>query len=328
MVNSLPAAPDLDPQAMQVRLAQAQHDARDVYADNTVETYGHGIRRFVRWCDDTGREYRVPVEPRDLAQFVDDVSDELAPATVGVYVSAISRMHGDLDLPSPASARVVQLALKRMRRTAAQAAGRDRSARKGRGQAKPLTREAIDAALSMITESLADLRDAALLSIAYDSMARASELIALRVSDIHRDADGSGSVEIVRSKTDQEGEGLDRYLAPDTMRRVTAWIDAARLDPDSFLFFSLSPVEPKDGPADHISRRDVSRIYQRRLGPGYSAHSTRVGAAVDQLAAGLTTGEIAQSGGWKGEAMVNRYTRRGQVKKSGAAKLAQMQGRA
>jgi len=69
------------------------------------------------------------------------------------------------------------------------------------------------------------------------------------------------------------------------------------------------------------------RIVARRAGEGYSAHSTRVGAAVDQRAAGIATGAVAQSGGWSGDRMVARYTRAVDAGESGAAILARKQGR-
>jgi integrase len=53
-------------------------------------------------------------------------------------------------------------------------------------------------------ESRAD-RERALLAVAYDTMARRSELVALDVEDLSFMEDGSGRVIIRRSKTDQGG---------------------------------------------------------------------------------------------------------------------------
>lgn len=304
------------------RAAQAAQDAAGAYAPATVETYSYGIRRYVRWCDETGTPYGLPIDPRTLARFVDDMRGQLSPASISAYLSAIARAHADLDLPTPTGAGVVSLALKRFRREWAVTAPK---ARRGRGQAKPMQRDTIDKALQGMGDNLHDLRDAALIALAYDSLARASELVAFDVADLEQDAsDGSGVIVIRRSKTDQDGEGLHRYVSPDTMARLSAWISAARLDPDSPLFIPMS----RKGVGERLSPRDVSRIYKARVGEAFSAHSTRVGGAVDQLGAGIATGQIAQSGGWKGEQMVARYTKRLAVKQSGAAILAQKQGRA
>jgi integrase len=50
-------------------------------------------------------------------------------------------------------------------------------------------------------------RERALLTIAYDTMARRAELVALDIDDFTFLPDGTGRVLIRRSKTDQAGEG-------------------------------------------------------------------------------------------------------------------------
>jgi integrase len=168
-----------------------------------------------------------------------------------------------------------------------------------------------------------DLRDAALVALAYDTLARASELVALNVADVR--AQGRDAVAYVtRSKTDQEGEGGFRFVARDTYARVRAWVGAARLEEGEPLF----PPLPRNNRGERLTRRDISRIYKRRVGDDFSAHSTRVGAAVEQREAGVPTGLIAQAGGWKGDTMPARYTRLIAPQESGAAILARRQGRA
>lgn len=326
MTSHLPALPS-HPQAAAAltplagdelarRVAQAEHDARGVDAPNTIRTYGAGIRSFVAWCDEAGIAYSLPVEPRTLAAYVDDIAAKMKPATVSTYVHAINRMHRDLDLPLPAGAGVVQLALKRARRAAAAKGIRQK-------QAAPMRRADIERALAGMGDSLADLRDAALICLAYDTLCRASELVAFNVSDVRREGTRA-SAYVARSKTDQEGEGDFRFVSLDTLARVQAWADAARLDADGPLFVPLSHAAM----GERISPRDVSRIYQRRVGKSFSAHSTRVGSAVEQREVGVSTGHIAQAGGWKGDAMPARYTRQAAAQESGAAILAQRQGRA
>ena len=82
-----------------------------------------------------------------------------------------------------------------------------------------MRRSDIEAALAGMGSSLIELRDAALLSLAYDSLARASELVALNVSDLQHGGNGA-TVYIARSKTDQEGAGQYRFVAPDTFVRI------------------------------------------------------------------------------------------------------------
>ena len=57
-------------------------------------------------------------------------------------------------------------------------------------------------------------RDAALIHLAYDSMCRASELLALAWQDFAINYEGHGSAIIRRSKTDKEGRGRRAMLTP------------------------------------------------------------------------------------------------------------------
>ena len=63
------------------------------------------------------------------------------------------------------------------------------------------------------------------------------------------------------------------------------------------------------------------------IADGLSAHSTRIGAIQDIVAAGIELPTILQAGRWKTTAMVNRYGERLLAHRTGAAQLARLQGR-
>src|SRR3546814_5427113 len=69
---------------------------------------------------------------------------------------------------------------------------------------------------------LQGLRDAALLSLGYDAGLRVSELTVVEAVHIDPQQDGSATLFIPFSKTDQEGEGAWAWLSAETMRRVGA----------------------------------------------------------------------------------------------------------
>ena len=75
--------------------------------------------------------------------------------------------------------------------------------------------------------ALKGLRDCALLSVAYDTLCRRSELVLADVEHLTCSDDGSGSLYLPTCKTDQEGKGSFRYLAPDTMQWLMAYLDTA-----------------------------------------------------------------------------------------------------
>lgn len=144
--------------------------------------------------------------------------------------------------------------------------------------------------------------------VAYDTGARRSELEALAVANLTFDDDGSGTVLIATSKTDQEGQGSIRYLSQQTIRAVREWLDASRVA-DGPLFRSVPRIgtEPKPLDGDAIYR--IFRAMARRAGidlASVGGHSLRVGMAQDTVA---------------------RYSEHLSVKREAAAKLTAMQGR-
>jgi integrase len=185
-----------------------------------------------------------------------------------------------------------------------------------------MNRETLEAILSRIGDDIAGLRDAALIRVAYDTMCRRSELVALALEDVDFGEDGTATVMIRRSKTDQEGVGSVRFIAADTVRALRAWITAAGICTGPLYRTLRNGVV-----GGALDEGDVSRIYKRRGGDEFSGHSTRVGAAQDMASAGLELPEIMQAGGWKTPGMVARYTERMAAQRGAAAKLAAAQGR-
>ena len=177
-----------------------------------------------------------------------------------------------------------------------------------------------------------DMRNRALLAVAYDGMLRRSELASLLVSDLLEDVRGDATLLLRRSKADGESRGEIVYLAPDTVALVRSWIRRAGIT-NGRLFRSVG----KGGSiGERLDPSQVPRIFKamaRRAGlpaelvDGLSGHSTRVGAAQDMIAAGIELPAILQAGRWKSPAMVKRYGERLLARRSGAAQLARLQRR-
>ena len=245
-------------------------------------------------------------------------------------------MHRAAGLPNPCADEIVRLAVKRMNR----AKGRRQA------QAEPLNRGSIDRMLAVaaperrhrrVSEAkrevpLIALRNAALVAVAYDTLLRRSELVALEIEDLQKGADGSGTVLVRRSKADQEGEGAIKYLAPDTMDRLAAWLSAAGLTRGP-LFRPLT----KGGQIREaaLGGGEVARVFRElaaaaglKLARSPSGHSTRVGATQDMFAAGFELLEVMQAGSWKTPAMPARYGERLRAQRGAARKLATLQNRA
>ena len=185
----------------------------------------------------------------------------------------------------------------------------------------------------MAGERLIDDRNRALLAVAYDGMLRRSELSALQVPDLLEEMDGGATVLVRRSKTDQEGEGEIVWIAPDSLALVYVWLERAGVA-DGSLFRSVGkggriggPLPPGQVPRIFKAMARDADLSASAVG-GLSGHSTRVGAAQDMIGAGIEMPAILHAGRWKSTAMVSRYGARLQACRSGAARLARLQGRA
>ncbi|MCJ2032133.1 tyrosine-type recombinase/integrase [Methylobacterium sp. J-043] len=317
------------------RLEGHARAARGAFADNTVRAFAADSRIFAAWCREAGRAM-LPATPDTVAAFVDAQAELKSRATVERYRSSIAALHRAAGLQNPCADEIVRLAVKRMNR----AKGRRQK------QAEPLNRGSIERMLTVMTPErlhrrvlegkhsapLIALRNAALVAVAYDTLLRRSELVSLYIEDLHKGDDGSGTVLVRRSKADQEGEGAIKYLAPDTMAHIAAWLAAAGLESGP-LFRPLT----KGGRvgASALGDKEVARVFRAlataaglKLSRLPSGHSTRVGATQDMFAAGFELLEVMQAGSWKTPAMPARYGERLRAQRGAARKLATLQNRA
>ena len=292
------------------------------FSDNTRRAIRSDFGIFDTWC----RARQLPALPAaavSVATFVDDMAASRAPATVRRYVASIAAAHGAMGRDrSATNSPAVRLALQRMHRA------------KGRRQAQALglTWPLRQRLLAAAGDRLIDLRNRALLAVAYDTMLRRSELAALKASDLVEEANGAATLLVRRGKTDPDGSGAVVYAARDTMRIVRAWVSRGRIA-DGFLFRSLSRTDKLGESLDPSQIPRIFKAMARAAGlpedvaAGLSGHSARVGATQDMIASGVELAAILHAGRWKTTAMVNRYGERLMARRSGAAQLAKLQRR-
>jgi integrase len=266
----------------------------------------------------------LPASAKTVRDFVFEcLATSKKAATIRRYVSTIGRAHRASGVLDPTATEEVKLALKEM--------GRRAPARQK--QARGLTWAEIELFLSVEPRNLRDIRDRALVAVAYDTMCRREELVSLLVEDIAEAGDGSGSVLIQRSKTDTTGEGATAYLSPLTMRLVSVWLKETGLKAGPIFVRVLGPsnvgsvltaqnvtaVLRKVGQWIGLPREEWERI---------SGHSARVGAAQDLLALNIDVASVMQAGRWKDTRMPIRYGEKVLASRGGMARAAKQQGRA
>jgi site-specific recombinase XerD len=268
------------------------------YAERTLRGYRNDLELFRTWCEEQGHAW-LPALPATVAAFINQEAQHKALSTIRRRVEAVKFAHRMLDLPSPVTHSEVRLALRRAKRA-------NPSRPK---QAQGLTREWLAQIIAACPDNLAGKRDAAIVCVGYDSLARSYELTLLRAEHLSSDF---ATVLIPRSKTDQSGAGRLACLAPRTQAVLKAWLTASGITSGP-LFQSLHTRKLSGEPLSTSAiRRLVKRAAahanpDRSKAKGISGHSMRVGAAQDMMIAGLDHIAIMQAGGWKTLSVVARY---------------------
>lgn len=260
-------------------------------AKTTTRAYRGAWERYADWCERRGCP-ALPGGPLPVAEYLEEIGRTRSISTVRQAAAAIGAVHRDAGAENPCAHAGVRRVINGLARLKAGVRRR---------QARALTREAVDRILPQC-----DQVDRALVLVMRDAMLRRSEAAALTWDDIGLSADGSGWVDIRKSKTDQEGVGERRYLSRASMEALAAL-------PDGPSVFGLSDRS--------ISRR-LSRAAERAgLGAGFSGHSARVGMAVDLVESGEGLPAVMVAGGWRDPKMPSYYARTAMLKGGAVARF-------
>lgn len=202
---------------------------------HSIRALRSDLEAFDRWCRRIHR-IALPATPEVVADYLDARAGEGAkPASLARYKASIAKLHQLLDLKDPTQAELVKLRLRAIRRDKGAAQAQARPLR-FKGPVRDVEREQprglnTRALLEACGDDLTGLRDRALLSTAYDTGLRASELAAVAVEHIVDAIDPKARLlTIPRSKGDQEGEGATAYLSPRSVRAIAAWRAASGIE--------------------------------------------------------------------------------------------------
>lgn len=211
----------------------------------------------------------LPADATRIVAYLEDCEERgLKPASVERRLASLASIHGLLDVPSPTRAPVVRDALRGFRRRVDVTQRQAGPLRFGEGVGTvPAGSFTLSILLQACPADLVGLRDAALLSLAYDSGLRVAEQVRVDCEHIALASDASAVLTIPGSKTDQEGQGAYAWLSPDTLRRVRAWQDAAGIESGP-LFRRIHVVRTKAREAGPITALPAPPGYVWRLPAG------------------------------------------------------------
>ncbi|MEZ0497912.1 tyrosine-type recombinase/integrase [Sphingomonas sp. IW22] len=326
--------------------------ARRAMSENSWRALRADIRIFGAWCASLGSPV-LPAAPATVAAFLrDQAAGGKKAATLARYMASIARLHALADQPDPTRAELVRLELKAQRR----ALGVRQSQAKGlrfRGQvADPLVAAGpvgvcVEAMLLAADDRIArGQRDRALLSLAFDTGLRRSEVVAVHWGHVERGTGGGGRLFVPRSKGDQEGAGAYAYLSARTMAALAAWRAACGGTREGPVFRRLHRTRNRAGDdvwtvGTGLTAQSVTLIYRAMLDAahaadllgmidghefeawraGLTAHSTRVGLTQDLFASGQDLAGIMQALRWKSPAQPARYAQALAVESNAAARV-------
>ena len=296
--------------------------AKPAYSPNTHRAWKADGAIFQAFCDQRGFEF-FPATPQTVHAFILECQRlGKKPATIRRYLGTITRAHAAAGLVTPCASDPVRLALKEM--------GQTSSARQRQAYALGWTE--IKDFVQYAGTGLRPARERALLCVAYDTMARRSELVALNFEDVTLLPNGSGTVLIRRSKTDTVGQGATAYLSRETVRHLQVWLTIAGIN-EGALFRRLIG---RNRIGERLHADIIADIYKRiarNIGmpatrvAQVSGHSIRVGATQDLLALNIDLASVMQAGRWKSTVMPIRYGEEVLAARGGMARAAEKQGR-
>ena len=262
-------------------------------SENTLKAYQRALHNLETWL--SGRTLSDAL----LAEYITNLHKTgKTPATIGQAVAAVKWQlkHQSQETTNFPFTHATLAGIRR--------AGKDR----GRGQVDGLTWQDVERVclLAEIENTLAGLRDAAMIRLMSDCLLRLSEVVAVNVADLKEK-----TLTLRSSKSDQEGTGESLYVCDATRNVLDRYRERADIT-DGALFRHIrrgDNIQPNRLTA-HSARRIIKKRAAAAGVKGFiSGHSLRVGSAVSLAQAGATVVDMQVAGRWKSSQMPAHYAK-------------------
>ena len=285
---------------------QARAFQRAGKAKSTQRAYLSDAGLFTAWCTEHGLD-PMPATPLAVLEFLTHEATRGAKAsTIARRLAAIRYAHklaGEVD---PTDDEGLREGLRGIRREIGTRPTQKAAA----------TADVLAALLMRTPDTLTGQRDRALLALGFAGAFRRSELVALDVQDLREDPEGL-RVLVRRSKTDQEGRGLEkaiphgRFIRPVAL--VREWLDAAGIT-EGPVFRPVNKagrVEPRRLGVKTVER--AVKHYCAAVGldaSTFGVHSLRAGYITTAAERGADLARIMDQSGHRDPRTVVGYIRR------------------
>jgi site-specific recombinase XerC len=277
-------------------LSEVSRTANGRRAANTERGYAADLRDFEDWCEGDGCP-SSPAAADDVARYLRNRADVLAPATVARRLAAIVDEHRRLGLPSPRDEPEVRHAL-------ASIEWRHRARRR---PTRPLDAESLGRLSVCLPATTGGVRDRALLLVGYGAGLRRTELVALDAADVTVRGDRSLRLRLARGGVTIPAGSRPHLCA---VRAWRAWSSVTALDDGP----AFRPVDRHGNvAAARLSDRAVTIVVRRaaeRAGldaHAYSGRSLRLGMILAAAAVGASDEGIMQQTGHRSRRLVRSY---------------------
>lgn len=306
-------------------------------AFNTKRVYCHAVTHFLNWCEKIDQPAKV----------TGDIDEALVRIATRFHETLITSnqinqylAHLHMEKKSPASIATALTAIKFIARhtgkpvdflpaeTALKGIKRNIEAQaRGRGQATGIK---VDDAMTMATIAdspahtsptasketlqkarIRQARDAAVIRTMSNGLLRISEVAAIHCDHISTRENGSGSLLLPRSKTDQEGEGREVYLQKRTIKAIEKYQRLSGVSEGPLFRRIYQNCKMGDGALGITAIRDMIKDVAAKAQidlTGISGHSFRVGTAQTLVENKATMPQLQTAGRWKDTRMPARYT--------------------
>lgn len=281
------------------------------WAKATLRAYKSDWNDWKRYCE-ARNLITLPADPLYVAGYLSALATgnwgkPRKVATIERRKSAISHIHIESGHPDPAADPRVPRVLKGIRRKLSV-----KQSRKAALRSKDLKRM-----VETLGKDPRSLRDKAIILLGFATACRRSELVALEVEDLREHKEGV-IVEVRRSKSDQDGEGLlklvrygkDPKSCP--VRSLMTWLARTSIKSGKVFRSISNDLKVTEKP---ISALGISRAIKRaatNAGLNASllgAHSLRAGFVTEADSRGARTSDIMTQTGHKSMRMILIYTR-------------------